>query len=51
MRIVISRCLLGERTRYDGRVRFDPGLAGFLAARCELLPVCPEVECGLPVPR
>lgn len=51
VRIVISRCLLGERTRYDGDVRPEPALVGFLAKHCELVPVCPEVECGLPVPR
>ena len=51
IRIGISSCLLGERVRYDGGHRLDPFLADTLGMFVEYLPICPEVECGLPVPR
>lgn len=47
----ISTCLLGERVRYDGQHKHDPYLTGTLGKFFEWVPVCPEVECGLPVPR
>ncbi|MBF0425314.1 MAG: DUF523 domain-containing protein [Magnetococcales bacterium] len=47
----VSACLLGERVRYDGRDKHDPDLIAWLAPRCILVPVCPEVEAGLGVPR
>ena len=46
----VSRCLLGQRVRYDGRDKFSPRVAA-LAAHCLLVPFCPEVEAGMPVPR
>jgi len=49
-RVLVSRCLLGEAVRYDGTDRRCAALAT-LARHCELLPVCPEVEAGLGVPR
>jgi uncharacterized protein YbgA (DUF1722 family)/uncharacterized protein YbbK (DUF523 family) len=50
-RILVSACLLGEKVRYDGGHKRDPYLVGTLGKFVEWLPVCPEVECGLPVPR
>lgn len=50
-RVAISACLLGQQVRYDGRHKFHPDLVAVLAAFCELVPVCPEVELGLGVPR
>lgn len=50
-RIGISACLLGQPVRYDGRDKLDPLLAAELAKRVEWVPVCPETEFGLPVPR
>lgn len=47
----ISSCLLGEKVRYDGQHKHDPYLTGTLGRFFEWVPVCPEVECGLPVPR
>jgi len=47
----ISRCLLGESVRYDGGHKHDPYLTKTLSRYFEYVPVCPEVECGLPVPR
>lgn len=51
LRIGISSCLLGEKVRYDGDQKRDPTLAGTLGAFVDFMPVCPEVGCGLPVPR
>jgi uncharacterized protein YbgA (DUF1722 family)/uncharacterized protein YbbK (DUF523 family) len=50
-RIGISTCLLGEKVRYDGAGKRDPFLVDTVGQFVEWVPVCPEVECGLPVPR
>ncbi len=50
-RLGISTCLLGERVRYDGGHKLDHYLRDVLGQFVEWVPVCPEVECGLPVPR
>jgi len=50
-RVAVSECLLGHRVRYDGRERRDPRVADTLADEFELVPICPEVGIGLPVPR
>ena len=47
----ISSCLLGNNVRYDGGHKLDPWLRDTLGARVAWVPVCPEVEYGLPVPR
>lgn len=49
-RLVISACLLGENTRYDGNPIVFP-LIQKLSKFCEFVKVCPEVDIGLPVPR
>ncbi len=51
IRIGISTCLLGENVRYDGGHKLDRFLTDTLGQYVEYVPVCPEVECGLPVPR
>lgn len=51
IRLGISRCLLGDKVRFDGGHKHDPFLTKTLAEYVEYVPVCPEVECGLPVPR
>ena len=50
-RIGISTCLLGESVRYDGQHKLDRFLRDTLGRYVEWVPVCPEVECGLSVPR
>lgn len=50
-RLAISACLMGERVRYDGGHKHDPFLTQTLGRFVEWVPVCPEVECGLGVPR
>ncbi len=47
----ISSCLLGERVRYDGGHKLDHYLKETLGVYVSWVPVCPEVETGLPVPR
>jgi uncharacterized protein YbbK (DUF523 family) len=51
IKIGISSCLLGERVRYDGEHKQDHYLTDTLGRYIEWIPVCPEVEYGLPVPR
>jgi uncharacterized protein YbbK (DUF523 family) len=50
-RLGISACLLGEPVRYDGGSKPDRLLTGAFGPLVEWVPVCPEVECGLGVPR
>lgn len=47
----ISSCLLGEKVRYDGGHKLDHYLRDILGRYVEFIPVCPEVECGMGVPR
>lgn len=51
IRIGISSCLLGNTVRYDGGHQHDPFITGTLGHFFEFVPVCPEAECGLGVPR
>lgn len=51
IRVGVSSCLLGERVRYDGGDKLDPNITDGLGRLFTLVPVCPEVGCGLPVPR
>ncbi|MDJ0762661.1 MAG: DUF523 and DUF1722 domain-containing protein [Myxococcota bacterium] len=51
IRLGISSCLLGEPVRYDGGHKLDRFLRDSLGAFVNYVPVCPEVECGLAVPR
>ncbi len=51
IRLGISSCLLGEKVRYDGGHKLDHFLKDTLGRFVDWMPVCPEVEYGLPVPR
>lgn len=51
IKLGISACLLGEKVRYDGGHKLDPYLKYTLGKYVEWVPICPEVEYGLPVPR
>ena len=51
IRLGVSTCLLGERVRFDGGHKLDRYLTGTLGQFFEWVPVCPEVELGLPIPR
>ena len=50
-RVGISACLLGERARYDGGHKRNDWLVDVIGREVEWVPVCPEVEAGLPTPR
>jgi len=51
IRIGVSACLIGEKVRYDGDHRRNSYVADILAEHFELVPVCPESELGMGVPR
>ena len=50
-RLGVSTCLLGENVRYDGTEKSDPLLLRAFGDAVEWVPICPEVECGMTVPR
>lgn len=51
IRLGISSCLLGANVRYDGGHQLDRFLRDILGPYVDYVPVCPEVEMGLPIPR
>ncbi len=51
VRIGISSCLLGQEVRYNGGHKRDAFLTETFSPYVEWVPVCPEVEIGLGVPR
>ena len=51
IRLGVSACLLGQRVRYDGDHKRNDALLRVLGDDVEWIPVCPEVELGLGVPR
>ena len=50
-RLGISACLLGQKVRYDGGHKEDPFLRETFGRFVEWVPVCPEIEVGMGVPR
>jgi uncharacterized protein YbbK (DUF523 family) len=50
-RVGISRCLLGDHVRYDGGHKRSDVILEACGPVVEWVPVCPEVEAGMPVPR
>jgi uncharacterized protein YbgA (DUF1722 family)/uncharacterized protein YbbK (DUF523 family) len=51
IRLGVSQCLMGDNVRYDGGHKLDRFIRDTLGTYVEFVPVCPEVECGLGVPR
>ncbi len=47
----VSQCLLGDAVRYDGKSKANHIILEQLSPFFELVPVCPEVEAGLSIPR
>ncbi|MBT8767800.1 DUF523 domain-containing protein [Metapseudomonas boanensis] len=50
-KILVSRCLLGQRVRYDGGTHGPFGPLERWQAEGRIVPLCPEVAGGLPTPR
>lgn len=50
-RVGISSCLLGQEVRWNGAHKRDSWLVETLGPFVEWVPVCPELELGLGVPR
>jgi len=50
-RVGISKCLLGEPVRYDGKHKYNQTIAEELGPYFQWVPVCPEFESGLGIPR
>lgn len=51
LKILVSRCLLGHRVRYDGGAHGPFDWLERWQAQGRLVPICPEVAGGLPTPR
>lgn len=51
VRLGVSSCLTGGNVRYDGGHKQNRYLCDTLAHHFEFVPICPEVECGMPTPR
>jgi uncharacterized protein YbgA (DUF1722 family)/uncharacterized protein YbbK (DUF523 family) len=51
IKLGISACLLGEEVRFDGGHKLDRFITETLGKFVDFVPVCPEVECGLGIPR
>lgn len=50
--VLVSACLLGDPVRYDGQTKGMSGsLVNQLANIAKVIPICPEMAGGLPVPR
>jgi uncharacterized protein YbbK (DUF523 family) len=51
LKLGVSSCLLGESVRYNGEHKRDSTVIDLLGQQFEAVPVCPEVELGMGVPR
>ena len=51
LRVGVSSCLIGRKVRYDGQHKRDPFLVDVLGGFVDWVPVCPELEVGMGVPR
>lgn len=51
LKILVSRCLLGHRVRYDGGASGPFNQLEQWIAEGRVIPLCPEVAGGLPTPR
>src|SRR5687768_9083573 len=47
----ISACLLGQKVRFDGGHKREQFLTDLFGRFVEWVPICPEVEVGMGVPR
>ena len=49
--VAISACLTGEKVRHDGRDAEFPATSNNWVHFLELLPMCPEIDIGMTIPR
>lgn len=50
MKILVSACLLGRDCKYNGGNNYSEKVAEYVKGH-DVIPVCPEVAGGLPIPR
>ena len=50
MKILVSACLLGENCKYSGGNNYNEAVINYCKGH-SVIPVCPEVLGGLPIPR
>ena len=48
--VLVSACLLGQNVKYNGGNNHNAAVHAFLRGK-QIIPVCPEVLSGMPVPR
>jgi uncharacterized protein YbgA (DUF1722 family)/uncharacterized protein YbbK (DUF523 family) len=51
IKLGVSACLLGEKVRFDGGHKHNRYITEVLGQFFDFIPVCPEYECGLGIPR
>ncbi|WP_319543507.1 DUF523 and DUF1722 domain-containing protein [uncultured Pseudodesulfovibrio sp.] len=51
VKIGVSACLIGEKVRWNGMHERDRYLSEILAKHVEFIPLCPEIACGMGIPR
>ena len=51
IRVGISSCLLGQKVRFDAGHKRDRYMTDVLSEYFRFVPVCPELEVGMGVPR
>ena len=51
IRLGVSACLLGHEVRYDGGHKLNHFIRDILGQFADYVPVCPESECGMGIPR
>jgi uncharacterized protein YbbK (DUF523 family) len=51
-KVLVSACLLGNKVRYNGsNLSIHAEMVNWLNEHVEIIPCCPEVSAGLPIPR
>jgi uncharacterized protein YbbK (DUF523 family) len=50
VKILVSRCFLGERCKWNGRNNENIEVQN-LSTYVQFIPICPEVDSGMPTPR
>jgi len=51
IKIGVSACVAGEKVRFDHTHRRNAYLTETLAKHVEFVPICPEIACGMGIPR